>query len=260
MQSKLILIFILFFQFTYASEVSDLVQKYESRVEKEIKDQNKSEEDKYYIYALFARELLGLNEYDLAKKYYKKALVSGEKAEVLDMSEVHYNMLFIRYNEGAEKEELKSLLSIVKRVTPEQSNIKVKMALAHWDSVINEDSKVNKDLLSGFYGFNYSQQLLKKYIKNKEYKKALLLLPPKLEKANIIYKIQYDVLNKLVYPEKNKFLCDPVLAQYPKSITYTMQICRYLKNKSVSLDNIKEQINRESSDKEYLLSALKDIK
>jgi tetratricopeptide (TPR) repeat protein len=261
MQRLIIFLFIsLFSQSIMGSEVSDLVEKYEAEVETEIKTQKKSEEDKYYIYALFARELLGLKEYKLAKKYYSKALESGENAEILDMSEIHYNMLYIRYMEGADKEELKSLLSIVKRVTPEQSNRQVKMALSHWDKIINGSDKLDKDLLNGFYGFNYSQEMLKKYIKEKEYKKAFLLLPTKLDKANIIYKVQHDILQKLVYPDKTDFLCYPVLKKYPKTITYTMQICRYLKNRDVSLEDIAKQIEKESSDKSYLLSALKDIK
>lgn len=261
MQRILFLIFIIFsFNLAFSSEVSDLVAKYEAQIESEINNQNKSDEDKYYIYALFARELMALNEYELSKKYYNKALESGEKAEILDMSEVHYNMLYIRYMEGAPKEELKSLLSIVKRVTPEQSNLKVKTSLEHWDKIINSDQKLDKDLLNSFYGFNYSQEMLKKYIKDKDYKKAFLLLPKKLDKANIIYKVQHDILQKLIYPDKTDFLCLPVLNKYPKTITYTMQICRYLKNKSVTLEDVEKQILKESKDKSYLISALKDIK
>lgn len=90
----------------YTSDVSELVKKYEQAVEDKISAQKKTDEDRYYIYLLFARELLGLKEYALAKKYYSKALTSGEKASIVDMNEFHYNMLFIRYKEGAGKEEL----------------------------------------------------------------------------------------------------------------------------------------------------------
>jgi len=257
---KFIILIILSLNLSYSSEVSEEVLKYQLSVEQEIKSQEKTDEDKYYIYALFARELLGLKEYSLAKEYYQKALSFGEKAE-LSMPEVHYNLLFIAYKSNASKSELNRLLSIVKSSTPDQENKQVSLALSHWESIINDDESFNKDLKNSFYGFDYSQNKIKTYINEKKYKQALSLLPQDLKNNNIIYQIQYDILSKLVFPEKKDFLCNKKLEKYPKSLTYTMQICRYLNNtKSVSLDNIENQINKESSSKTYLLSALKDIK
>lgn len=246
----------------YASEVSDLVKSYEKEVESEITKQGKSEEDKYYIYALFARELLGLKEYELAKKYYEKALAAGEKAAVLNMSEVHYNMLFIRYKEGADKQELKERLSLVKRTLPEQSNPQVKMTLKYWEKVINDEKKeVTDELVNSFYGAQYSQALVKELILKKEYKKALSLLPTNIKDVNLVYKIQYDVLNRIVFDKKKELLCEASLKRFPNSVSYTMKICRFLKNHNQkdSIQKIEQQMTREKVDAQYLLSALKDI-
>lgn len=246
----------------FASDVSDLVKKYESEVEAEISKQDKSEEDKYYIYALFARELLGLKEYDLAKKYYQKALAAGEKGEVLNMSEVHYNMLFIRFKQGAEKEELKSLFSLVKRTLPEQNNIQIKLSIQHWESIINNNEKLNEKLVNSFYGANYSQAMVKKFIANKEYKKALSLMPKNIDDVNLVFKIQYDILNRIVFDKKKDLKCEKHLKEFPRSVSYTMKICRFLtqEKSKESIETIEKQMVREKSSQDFLLSALKDVK
>lgn len=247
----------------YASEVSDLVAKYETEVEAEIKAQGKTNEDKYYIYALFARELLGLKEYSLAKKYYKKALESGEKASILDMNEVHYNMLFIRYKEGADKDELRELFSIVKRTVKNQDNPQVKAALAYWDKVINGEyeKEIDKSLVQSYYGNAYSLVKLENLIKNKKYSEALTLMPSNIKDVNMVLKIHHDVLTSLVFSKKKELLCSEKLKRYPRSPATTMQICRYLKGEReyITLDSIKKQMQREDFKYDYLLSALKDI-
>lgn len=246
-----------------ASEVGDLVQKYEAEVEAEIKKQGKTNEDKYYIYALFARELLGLKEYELSKNYYQKALSAGEEAEILDMSEVHYNMLFIRYKQGADKNELKKLFSIVKSTIQNQDAPKIKAGIKYWEIVINGDNKrIDESLLNSYIGAPYSMAKLQQLIENKEYKKALNLLPANIKDVNMVLKLHYDVLNRIVFTEKKNLLCGEKLKKYPRSPATSMQICRFLKGneKVITIETIQKQMEREEFKYEYLLSALKEVK
>lgn len=255
----LFLVVLSFSAFSAPSE--EQIKKYQTEIESEIKLQGKSERDKYYIYALFARELLVKKQYALSEQYYQKALIAGKAGKVEGMSEVYYNLLYIAHKLGHEKSQIKKKFEQVKNTLKEKDVPQLELVMKHWEGIINKDEPLDEDLQNSFYGFHYSQQKVRQYIQQKKYKKALMLLPPNLESANIIYQIQKDVLRRVVFPQTKDFLCQKKLKKYPNSITYTMRICRYLTDpSSVKLDEIKKQINKESEDKMYLLSALKDIK
>lgn len=154
--------------------------------------------------------------------------------------------------------------SIVKRTLPNQDSKRTKTLLSYWDKVINGNEKKNFDpnLLRSFVGEAYALSEIKKLIQNKKYAKALGLMPRNIESTNLVYKIHYDILNQIVFPNQKKLFCSEKLKKYPLSPVTSMQICRYLigEDKSISLKTIEKQMQREEFKYDYLLLALKDVK
>src|SRR5690554_1586618 len=102
MRNILIFITCLTSAFALGSEID--FAAYEKMAQKEI--QGKSSEDKFYIYSLFARELLGLKELELSQKYYLMALDEAKNNKELDQSEAHNNLLYIQLKQSASKERM----------------------------------------------------------------------------------------------------------------------------------------------------------
>lgn len=247
---------------SFAQSAGEL-ENYEKEIETMIQEAKKNPEEKYNIYSLFGRELLGLKKFSLARKYYEKAVAQPTGKEV-DKSEAYYNLLYIAYRQGSETGELKSLLGNVKEELKKHATSPgEEAALAHWEEIINNKGKgkLNENLLNSFYGAHYAQNKVEEFVKAKKYREALQLMPLSLEEANIVQQVEKDILTKIVFPENKNYLCEEKFKKYPNSITYTMLICRYLLDKkSVPLERIEKQIAKESAKKLYWVDALAEVK
>ena len=232
-----------------------LEQKYAFRLEKLIKEEVKNNQDKYYIYSLLGRELMTLEEYSLAKKYYNKAIKHSSDIESKIKAEAYYNLMFINFYKQQEPKKLKVQISKIRELIGDE-NERVNKILNVWEEKLEKNEDIDDEILNSFYGAFYTQDKIATLINNKKFKKALTLLPQKKQTLNINYKIQYDILHRLVLDKKDNYLCNEMMTEFPKSQTYTMLICKFLK---IKIHRIKTHLKRESPKRLYLISALQEI-
>ena len=233
--------------------------EFKEKVERQIKAEGKTPEEKYHIYALFGRELLGLKKYELAREYYSKAL--KQKTSKPDKSESYLNLVYIAHAQKRDK-EFKSALNQLEKAIEEkelpEDNLK---NLRMWKALANASSQTDERVMNSFQGAYYAMEKVKALVQEKKYAEALELFPTDAKNSSIGLKIQKDILTKLVNPKAKSFLCEATLKRYPSSISYSMLICRKLKNQnSPSLEEIKKQIKREAPDKMIWANALEDLK
>lgn len=235
------------------------ISGYQEKVENQIKKEGKTPEEKYHIYALFGRELLGLKKYKLAEEYYLKAL--GQKTSETDKSEAYLNLVYLARAQN-EKEKFKVALSrlekaVEEKTIPEDNRKNLRM----WKAIANASSASDEKVINSFQGAYYAKERIKALVQQKKYAEALELFPDDAKNSSIALKIQKDILTKLVNPKTKSFLCEETLKRYPSSISYTMLICRKLKKQAPpSLEEIKKQIQREAPDKMIWAKALEDLK
>lgn len=240
---------------------SDLIKIIENKVKIEL-DQNKdtTPTKRYYIYALAARELMQYGHYKKAIEYYNLSL--AQNINNIDKTEAFYNRLYLSYKTKDDIKIQKSFLKELKSyiALKNNKNKRLEKSIKFWDAYLDDTNKVNESVLNSFYGAQYSNKVIKNLIKENKFEQALLLMPTseKLKNANINEKIKNDILRFLVFKESKKFLCTKMLKDYPKSKTYTMEICRYVnKNGKPSIKDLEDNVKKQAPDKMYLVEALK---
>ncbi|MEC7276208.1 MAG: hypothetical protein VXV96_07795 [Bdellovibrionota bacterium] len=206
--------------------------------------------EKCRLYQIGARELFLFDHLSKSKHYYEQSL-----------------------KENCAEGRLEALINIVTiskmlKLKEDLSSYKEKILKdkAANDPVIKEYLKTleGKGKLTGYFGALNKDKSIESAMKKGEYKSALLMLNPKVvRKADINKKLQYDVLRTLVLKgTAENLFCEKELKKYKTSLSYTMELCRYLlkRNKKEktgpSLKSLKEKVKRERMASLYLIEAL----
>ena len=140
-----IILFVLVLGNSYAIDKSkvvsdDLIIKIELQVKKSIELESLNEEQKYKIYSIAARELMGYGHYEKSLKHYELALESK-----LDrgMEEAYYNKLFLKYQLKKSSTELEtSLKEFENYLAKSKSSDKYSSILASWKLMLSEDGEI----------------------------------------------------------------------------------------------------------------------
>ncbi len=206
--------------------------------------------EKCRLYQIGARELFLFNHLSKSKHYYERSLkencAEGRLEALINIVTIN-KVLKLNEDLSSYKEEI----------------LKDKAAT---DPVIKEYLKTleGKGKLTGYFGALNKDKNIVSAIKKGEYKSALLMLSPKVvREADINKKLQYDVLRTLVLKGTAEILfCEKELKKYKTSLSYTMELCRYLlkrnkkEKKGPTLKSLKEKVKRERMASLYLIEAL----
>jgi len=242
-----------------STNVDNFINAIELRVQASIESDSLNDTQKYKLYALAAREVMGKKHYEKALQYYDLALASN-----LDkgMEEAFYNKLFIKYQLEKSADELtKSLNEFEHYLKKYDVSEKYSYILSSWKLMLSTDPQAEMTISNSLFGQQFSQKKVKRLVKDKKFAQALQLLPDNLGQSNINLQIQSDILKTIVFGRNQKLYCDAKLKKYPNSLAYTMQICRYLKDsQSVKLSDLETRITKQSPKRLFWLEAMKEIK
>ncbi len=206
--------------------------------------------EKCRLYQIGARELFLFNHLSKSKHYYERSLkencVEGKLEALINIVTIS-KLLKLKDDLSFYKEEI----------------LKDKAAQG---PVIKEylKSLEGEGKLTGYFGALNKDKSIVRTVKKGDYKAALLMLNPKVvRKADINKKLQYDVLRTLVLKgTAENLFCEKELKKYKTSLSYTMELCRYLlkRNKKEktgpTLKSLKEKVKRERMASLYLIEAL----
>ena len=241
----------------------------EKGVLEEIQKQTKgkmSEERRFHLYILAAKEYQQISYDEKAIEYFEKAFkskVSNNKFEVLT------NLIALHWQDKAKvKIYLKDL----------EKEWKKKPGLAKFEPYVTgvksyvNGKKLAKDhaWTKGIYAYTFLEDNFQQLIEEKQFKIALAQINPKsLDNPNGNSGAVYDLLQSLVYKHGKKLShCVQLLKKYPKASGYTAQICRvviaYQKSDKAGLEQAKkkaiEVINkRKKYNKEHLIVAVSEL-
>lgn len=275
---RLFIILILVFDLSFAKDFDDYssrnlsnktVEAIEDKALSLLNEIRPNKAKRFFLYNLAGRELYFYGHYKKAKKYYKMAIgvpLSEDKIEAyLNIMAINH---FIK-SKDLEKDFLDAKSYLIR--SSHKNNKSIKEYFLSYENAFIKNKKKGKlkDFYSGFFGSLNRDTDIKREVILRNYQKALTLTNfQNLSLSSINERIRYDVLNTLVYKRKSsELLCLKDLKKYPKSLTFTMEICRYLdayiKNKIEEKKRIKqivERTSRESHSYLYLAKALKDLK
>ncbi|WP_372656162.1 hypothetical protein, partial [Halobacteriovorax sp.] len=120
------------------------------------------------------------------------------------------------------------------------------------------------------FSYRFKMDNLDSLIKSKQYAKAFALVDPKhLEGEMISTIVRYDLLGSLVLGKAyKKILCEDTFKKYPKSLSYSIKLCKSLlefrrsgKVSDITLKETKETFHRDIFKHEkFLYTALLDLK
>lgn len=237
----------------------------EDRVESELKGKNLSNEKKFFLNLLAARELYQYRFFDKASHYYKNAI---EMNVPENKTEAYINLMAIEISKG-NKEKVRQLYSESKNYFSKNPQYKT-ADIDYYLKTIENYLPGNKNApeVTGFYGRFAHEENLINLIKAKEYEKGLSLLnPDSIAHSTSDFNITaYDVLNVLVHGQNVKELyCDKQYKQYPNSFAMSTILCSllndHLKVGKFSEKNLKTAnlYFKENSEKNYMFEALKEI-
>ena len=276
----LIFIFLTLFNFSFSQVPIDhtskiisakTIEAIEGRALKLLAKMKLNNYKKIFLYNLAGRELYLYGYYKKSKKYYKMAIDMRVKE---DKTEAYFNIMAINYL--TQNVDLKTHFVKAKSYFERSGRLKNKVfkkyILSYENSFVKNIYKINikpKDYYTGFFGDFNKDFDFKREVLLGNYQKALSLINPKgLVQRDINTKIRHDVLRTLVYGRNTKdLLCSDILRKYPKSLTFTMEICRYLNafikanvKLKKDLNQIIERTKRENPRYLYLANALRKLR
>ena len=213
----------------------------------------------YELRLLIAREYNAYGFDQKALEHYEKALTYNV---TVDRSEALISTVVLSLNN-------KPLgLKNIQRL--KNSNEGKKKELQEWiammTSYFSGNTIVAKDERSLFYTWSHDNKV-EELIKDKKFEEAFLLVGPvKMDQLNINTKIRYDLLSSSVLKKVPlKLWCEDTLVKYPTSLTWTMRVCRYLRDKrdnkksTETIFTIKNQIEKESPERLSWLSIVETL-
>lgn len=219
-------------------------------------------EKEFTLYLIAGRELGAYGYAEKSKEYYLKAFeIKGD----FDKSEAVVQLISLNLNNK------KKLIEAYQRAekwfasNPKKLNSEIKT----WLEMIKGslEGKTPVDGTGQFMAWAEDSRV-DELISEKNYKEALQILGPNnLLHADINQKIRQDLLNSAVLGRNSPPLwCEKTLEKYPRSLTWSMRICRFLKDKrngnktSETIQSIKDQMKLEESSHLLWAKILEDIK
>ena len=268
MRNFLLILYILIASLAYSSEINKQIDAIESMAKEKLSKINLTDKEKFFVYLMAGRELYHYHLFLKSKEYYQMAESLNVEENKL---EVYVNLISIELNSKNKIEAEKRITKIEDYLKkfPQYQNEEVSQFIDLAKASISvKDFKTNKEIPS-FYGNYIAHLQLAELIKTKQYSTAIsyLNLENIKNSNNIILETNYDLLNVLVNKKgTKKLLCENTLKKYPNSLSYSLMICdslvSFLKNKKLDklkINKLEEYFKRFDQDKDYYLSALKDL-
>lgn len=206
------------------------LQKIENRVQQELKNKNLSEDKKFYLNLLAARELYQYRFYDKASRYYQNAL---EMKVTENKSEAYINLIAIAIDKN-DKDKVSALYQDSKNYfekNPQFKTTDIEYYLKTLENYLPSKNNKAPPEVTGFYGRFAHEENLINLIKSHDYQKAFGLLNPQgiAQSTNDFNITVYDSLNVLVNRKDVKTLyCNKQYKQYPDSFAMSTIICSLL--------------------------------
>ncbi len=235
---------------------------WEKKVLGELKELGPISKDKeFMLFMIAGRELSAYGLKDKSKKYYLKAYeVEGTQ----DKTEAVIQLISLNLED---KSELKK--SIARSREWFQKNPgKLTQEMDTWIKMIDGYSKGETPIV-GHPSFSTwaTDARVDELISEGKTEEALSILGPrKIENANINVKVRQDILNISVLGKKSPPLwCEKTLDKYPTSMTWTMRVCRYLrdwktgKKSTESIKTISDQMELEKTPHKSWIKVLEKI-
>lgn len=245
------------------------IEETEKAIQKVVSSKSYKPEEVFNLTVLGARELYQYRHYDKSRQYYQKALamkVSSNK------SEAYVNLLAILLVENKTLKNNADAKKIIQesedyyKKNPKFETAEIKIYIESIKSLVAGIPSLDPQTLFPQYERSASIESL---IKEKKYQEVLLSFNPQavFGAIDIDTKIHYDVVNLLVNKnKKNELACAETLKKYPDSYSYSIKICKILKEyqdtKKLSLNklsDLNEYFKGNHSDKSYLSRALEDL-
>jgi len=231
----------------------------------EMKVSKPSKVSKFFFYNLAAREFYTYKFYKKSLEYYELAIAMDVKE---DKTEAFINLMAIEH--ARDRKITQATFDRVMKHFKSSGKIK-DGGIAHYMEFISNSffSEKPTEEFQGFYGQFSKDKSIKKYITNKEYKKALSLINSQsIDSSDIVNRVQYDLLRSLVLGKsKIKLSCKDTLDKYPHSFSWSMGVCRtlvkYQKGRTPSsrdVSKIKSSLEKQSESRLYFVKALEDLK
>lgn len=202
----------------------------------------------YELRLLIAREYYSYGFKEKALEHYEEAL---KIPVTVDRSEALVNSILLSL---ADKKAAQDKIARLKR-----SSEGKKPELQEWlqtvESYAKGETALPKKMTSPFYVWARDSKI-EELIKEGKAQEAFQIIGPVKEDFNINNKVRYDLLSSAVSQKVSPNLwCEKSLEKYPNSITWTMRICRFLKDKregkksTESIESIKTQLAEESPER-----------
>lgn len=235
---------------TWSLTDSDLAS-IESETLKYISKKGVTLEEKYKALTMLAQEMESYEKNEKAEKYYLQSLESlPEKKDPIMAATSYLSLLYKRDMRIAEKFYKGDYQNFLKKSFDEQKE----EISGFWGKVFNKDIQEKEH--KGFYGHFFKKRDIKTLIEKGNYKKALDLISPKqIENADILEKLEYDVLTYL-NGKKEQFYCEKMLNEFPNSYDPAMDICRMILKKQLKNNDLQKVIEEETPHLSYLFLPL----
>jgi hypothetical protein len=215
----------------------------------------------FTIFMIAGRELSSYGFKDKAIEYYLKAYQHKSK---LDKTEAVIQLISLNLKN---KDELKNGLNRSKEwFTKNPKNLTNE--LDSWLKMIEGYVEGKTPIVgTGFFSVWATDARVDELIQEGNSLEALRVIGPReLKNANINLKVRQDILNNSVFGKRSPPLwCEKTLEKYPTSMTWTMRVCRYLKDfkagkkSSESITTIRDQMELEKTPHMIWLKILEKI-
>jgi tetratricopeptide (TPR) repeat protein len=242
-----ILLFLISSSFSARAWEQKDIQPFEDRILLEAKPFIKKNPLKAYeLRVLMAREYQAYGFKEKALEHYEEALkipVTVERAEPL------FNTVILAlHNRPLALKNLKRL-----KESPEGKMPLIKERVPTLESHIKGNVQLPKNISNPLYVWARDEKI-EELIKEKKFGEAFRFIEPvNHESLNINSRIRYDLLSSAVLKKvPPRLWCEQTLKRYPTSITWSMRMCRYLRDKREgkksfeTIEKIKEQLKEES--------------
>lgn len=202
----------------------------------------------YELRLLIAREYYSYGFKEKALEHYEEALKIPVK---VDRSEALVNSILLSLSD---KKSAQDKIARLKK-----SSEGKKPELQEWlqtvESYAKGETTLPKEVSSPFYVWARDSKI-EELIKKGKFQEAFQIIGPVKEDFNINNKVRYDLLSSAVSQKVSPNLwCEKSLEKYPNSLTWSMRICRFLKEKreekksSESIESIRTQLAEESPER-----------
>ncbi|MFP5384438.1 MAG: hypothetical protein ACLGHN_00060 [Bacteriovoracia bacterium] len=244
---NIILFLLLSFSFPAQSWEQKDIQPFEDKILLEAKPFiQKNPLKAYELRVLMAREYQAYGFKEKALEHYEEALKIPVKVE---RGEPLFNTVILTLHDRSRA--LKNLQRL--KESPEGKMPLIKVRIQTLESYLKGKVEIPEKVSHPLYAWARDEKI-EELIKEKKFGEAFRLIGSvDHENLNINSRIRYDLLSSAVLKKvPPRLWCEDTLKRFPTSITWSMRICRYLKDKregkksSESIETVKEQLKEES--------------